>query len=126
MNIITNKRMKQMINNINLIYRYFIINDVDDIKKVMKQKIYNVNPKKINDILKKLEIIIEIISKKLNDNWSFKRLDNLHKAILVVAVYDIKYRLIDKNLVINEIVEIAKMFSIDDNYKYINAVLDNI
>ncbi len=120
------KRTIQMINNINIIYRYYILNNKKDIFDLINNKIYKVNINKINIILENLKTITEMISKNLNEKWNFNRLDNLEKAILTVSTYDIKYIKIDKKIIINEAVNISKMLLINDNYKYINAVLDKI
>ncbi len=122
------KRISYMINNINIIYRFCILENFNDIEEILVQKKYkiNVNPDKIRAIFTHINDIVNIIRPYLKDKWEFSRLNNLDKAILINAVYDIKYRNHSKNLIINESVDIAKMFSIDDNYKFINAVLDKI
>ncbi len=121
-----NKRMKQMINNINLIYRYFVVGELNDIDKLISDKLYIANPNKIKNIINNIDELILLISKYLNKNWKFERLNNLEKAILINATYDIKFGKIDKKLIINESIEIIKIFSINENYKYINAILDNL
>lgn len=119
-----NKRMKIMIKNINVLYRYFIMKDFESINDTIKS-FNNINKIEIKLIFNNIDQIITDIKKYINKNWTFERLNNLHKAILVNGVYEISYKKTDKNLVINELLEIIKLFDIDNNYKYINAILDN-
>ena len=71
-----------------------------------------------------LEEIIALISKYLI-NWTFSRLDNVAKAILVLAVTEGNYcHLAPRKVVINQAVELAKEYLKDGDHKFINAVLD--
>ncbi len=67
---------------------------------------------------------IVLIDKYLN-KWTFSRLDNVAKAILVLGVTEGNLTtLSNKKIVINSMVELAKKFLKSGDYKYINAVLD--
>lgn len=77
---------------------------------------------KMNDIDK----IIEDLSTHLDDSWSFDRLNMVDQAILITSYIQVKDGSVDKNIVINEAVELAKEYSDDDSYKYINGVLDKL
>lgn len=58
---------------------------------------------------------------------SFDELDPIEKAILRVAVYELQFELdVPYKVVINEAIEVAKVFGSDDSHKYINGVLDKI
>jgi len=55
------------------------------------------------------------------------KLDPLEKSILRVGVYELHYQLdIPQNVVVNEAIEIAKLFCADHGYKYVNGVLDKV
>lgn len=58
--------------------------------------------------------------------WSFDRLSYIDQAILLVATSEFKTGLNNKKIVINEAVNIAKEYSDEESYKYINGVLDNL
>lgn len=58
--------------------------------------------------------------------WSFDRLSYIDQAIILVAISEYKTGLNNKNIVINEAINIAKEYSDDESYKYINGVLDNL
>lgn len=68
---------------------------------------------------------IEEISKHLN-KWSFDRLSYIDQAILLESYSEVKTALNNKNIVIDEAIRIAKEYSDQDSYKYINGVLDNL
>jgi N utilization substance protein B len=52
-------------------------------------------------------------------------IDQVEKAILRVAIYELKYCLdVPYRVVINEAIELAKAFAADDSHKFVNGVLD--
>lgn len=73
---------------------------------------------------------LDEIDEKIKDNligWDFNRLYCIDKSILRVATNEIIY---DDNIPdrvsINEAVEIAKKYSSEDSYRFINGVLGSI
>ncbi|MBF0751146.1 MULTISPECIES: transcription antitermination factor NusB [unclassified Pasteurella] len=57
----------------------------------------------------------------------FEELDPIEKAILRLAVCELRFELdVPYKVVINEAIEVAKVFGSDDSHKYINGVLDKI
>ena len=58
--------------------------------------------------------------------WTFDRLSYIDQAILLEAYSEIKTNTNNKNIVINEAIKIAKEYSDEDSYKYINGVLDKL
>ncbi|MDO4197423.1 MAG: transcription antitermination factor NusB [Erysipelotrichaceae bacterium] len=60
------------------------------------------------------------------DKWSFDRLNLVDQAILLEAVSELKLGLNDKNVVIDEAINLTKTYCDEDSYRYINGVLDNI
>lgn len=79
----------------------------------------------VNGVLENLENIDNLITKYL-ENWDLDRLGKTDKAILRLATYEMVYYDTPKLVVINEAVELAKMYSDDKVVKLINAVLDKI
>lgn len=58
---------------------------------------------------------------------SLDELDPIEYVILCLAVYELKYELdVPYKVVINEAIEVAKVFGADDSHKYINGVLDKV
>lgn len=61
-------------------------------------------------------------------NWKFSRLNTCVQAILLMSYVNYKYmndEKTDKGVIINVAVDLAKMYGENDNYKFVNAVLDN-
>ena len=58
--------------------------------------------------------------------WTFDRLSYVEQAILLEACSEIKQKLNNKNIVIDEAVIIAKEYCDDESFKYINGVLDKL
>ena len=58
---------------------------------------------------------------------AFDELDPIEKAVLRLAVYELRFELdVPYKVVINEAIEVAKVFGADESHKYINGVLDKI
>ena len=54
-----------------------------------------------------------------------EELDPIEKAILRLAVYELQFEAdVPYKVVINEAIEVAKVFGADESHKYINGVLD--
>ena len=57
----------------------------------------------------------------------FDELDPIETAILRLAVYELRFELdVPYKVIINEAIEVAKVFGADESHKYINGVLDKI
>lgn len=73
---------------------------------------------------------IQIIDKTIKENlvnWKFNRLSRVDLAILRISVYSLLYRQeIPQTVTIDEAVDIAKSYGIDESYKFVNGVLDSI
>lgn len=76
-------------------------------------------------VIANLEVIDKEIEEHLTKN-SIDALGNVEKAILRLAVYEILFSDLDKPVIINEAVEIAKKLASDNAPRLINGVLDNI
>ena len=57
-------------------------------------------------------------------NWDLERMPALDRAILRLAAYELGHRPdVPRNVVINEAVELAKVFSTDESGKFVNGML---
>ena len=93
-----------------------------DIEPVDADYINNV----YNGILNKDAELTEKIREKLRDGYTLDRIFKIDLAILKVALYEIIELKENPAVVINEAVELAKKYSTDNIYKFINGVLANI
>jgi len=75
--------------------------------------------------LKNENEIIDKISSHLK-NWKFDRLNSCVKSILIIALSNYFYcGNKEKGIVINVAVKLAKKYGEKDDYKFVNAILDN-
>ena len=56
--------------------------------------------------------------------WRFERIGVATRLILRYAIWELKYREEEHNVIINEAVELAKCFAELEAYKFINGILD--
>ncbi|MEX2947515.1 transcription antitermination factor NusB [Staphylococcus warneri] len=76
--------------------------------------------------VKDLEPVLDEKIKPYLKDWSLERLLKTDRIILRMATFEILHSDTPAKVVINEAVELAKQFSDDDHYKFINGVLSNI
>ncbi|KRG10250.1 transcription antitermination factor NusB [Staphylococcus sp. NAM3COL9] len=70
-------------------------------------------------------ILDEKIQPNLKD-WTLDRLLKTDRIILRMSTFELLHSSTPQKVIINEAVELAKQFSDDDHYKFINGVLSNI
>ncbi len=76
--------------------------------------------------LAEIEQIDELIRAQL-EHWDFSRVSRVELAILRVSVYALRFQSdIPPRVVIDEAIDIAKRFSGDESYRFVNGVLDAI
>lgn len=87
------------------------INDVDFVERVTFYVLENKN---------KLDETISTFS----DNWKIERLALVDLLLLRMAIAEIELKITAPKVVINEILEIAKVYSSKDSVSFINGLLD--
>jgi len=133
------KRRKQRLTAIVCFYMYFfkereILEILEDFNHVFLEDESNSEFLMVDDITKQMMIeaidsktlIIDKINSLLKKGWRFERLDLVEQAILFMAISEIVYEIDDRAVIINEAVEIAKLYGGEDSYKLINGLLDKI
>ena len=115
---------------IQAIYQMLFSND--DIQKIITQfkeehKDKKVNFNEVADSLKsidknKKEIESVIKSAKISSS----SIELIDKSILIFAINEMFYGTLDKPIIIDESIRLAKKFSSPDSYKFLNATLDKI
>jgi len=61
---------------------------------------------------------------KHTENWRFERLAAIDRAILRLAIYELRATDTPQKVVLNEAVELAKKFSSEESGSFVNAILD--
>ena len=105
----------------------------DDIKKI-EQEFLNQKEGKISkaffsnlllNIPKRITVLDEIINPSLDRD--IDELGPTEKAILYLGVYELKFQLeVPFKVVINEAVELSKLYGAEGSFKLINSSLDKI
>lgn len=79
----------------------------------------------VKEVIEKREELDDIFKPHLK-NWTLERLLKTDRIILRMATYEIIYTDTPQKVVFNEAVEIAKIYSDDEHYKFINGVLSRL
>ena len=79
----------------------------------------------LKGVLKERETLISLANSYLVD-WELKRLSKVDQAILLLAIYELEYTDTPRAVVINEAIELSKLYSDEKVVKMINGVLDSI
>jgi N utilization substance protein B len=58
------------------------------------------------------------------ENWRFERLAAIDRAILRLAIYELRATDTPPKVVLNEAVDLAKKFSSEDSGAFVNGILD--
>ena len=123
-------RREQRIKIVFSIYQYLLTGK--DIDEILNENLDIDDRESISFIvsntietLNHLDELQQQIQSKLVD-WDFDRLGYIEQAILLSSANEINSGNIDKPIVINEALEIAKIYCDDDAPGLINGVLDNL
>jgi transcription antitermination protein NusB len=68
-------------------------------------------------------VLDEIIGKHI-ENWRFERLAAIDRAILRLAIHELRASDTPPKVVLNEAIELAKKFSSEDSGAFVNGILD--
>ena len=90
----------------------------EKVKEYVKDVIYGVEENKEN--------ILDLIKKELSEKWELDRISKINLAILKLATYELIYKKLPYKVVVNEAVELAKMYGDDSASSFINGILASI
>ena len=117
---------------VGLLYAYDLGNEaiakfsdviLEDKKIRNKQKDFALNI--FNGTIENLETVDREISEHLKQR-EIEDVGAVEKAILRLSIYEILFSGLDKPIIINEAIELAKRLASDNAPKFINGVLDSI
>lgn len=84
----------------------------------------------LRDILfgvsKNEEKINELISKNLKEKWTLDRISKINVSLLKLAIYEMLYNKLPYKVAINEVIELAKVYSDEQAKSFINGILASI
>ena len=94
--------------------------------KELKQTQKKINTDQVAEIVKDIKNLeqkfLETISKFSNIPTS--RIGEIELSILYLALYELSQSKLDRPIIINEAIKLAKKFGQNSSHKFINAVLD--
>jgi N utilization substance protein B len=61
-----------------------------------------------------------------SDNWRFERMAAIDRAILRLAIYELRDGQTPPKVVLNEAVDLAKKFSSEESGAFVNGLLDSV
>lgn len=81
----------------------------------------------VSGVLKHYDELSGIIAENLAKGWKIDRISKISRAILMLAVYEIKYvQDVPEKVAVNEAVEIAKEFDEPSAAAFVNGVLAGV
>lgn len=89
----------------------------------------NVEKKFIREIVREVPKVDDELQASISPHLDrdFAQLDPVEKAILRLGAYELLYRIdVPTKVVLNEMIELAKVFGSDHSYKYVNGVMDKM
>jgi N utilization substance protein B len=105
--------------------------DLVDIDKqfMEEQDMQKVEKKYFHELLHQIPMCLselDALSGEVLDR-GIEQVDPVERAILRIGIYELKHRIdIPYRVVINEAVELAKIFGAEQGHKYINGILDKV
>ena len=81
--------------------------------------------KYMNGIAQNNDKILEAINSNIT-GWSFERIGNVEKALLKCSVYELLCETTPYEIVVNEVVELAKIYGYEKTSEFVNGVLAKI
>lgn len=116
-----NKRVKI----ITYIYQFELFDEKVNVNEIFSNNdLNNFEVQTLTIIQNKYVLFKNLIIKALNNAWIWERLQPLIRAILLYGVYELFIN--EPKVVINEMVNITKIYTIGDEYKLVNKVLDTL
>ncbi|MGL4977215.1 MAG: transcription antitermination factor NusB [Cetobacterium sp.] len=71
------------------------------------------------------EKVVETLKNNIT-GWSLERIGNVEKALLKISTYEILFEDVPAEIVVNEVVELAKKYGDEKSHEFINGVLAKI
>lgn len=92
--------------------------DMKGVDKKFFSELLREIPKHLNELDTHVEGVLD---------RSIEQVDPVERAILRIGIYELKNRIdVPYRVVINEMVELAKVFGAEQGHKYINGILDKV
>ena len=96
--------------------------------KELKQTQKKINTDQVAEIVKDIKNLEQKFLETINkfSNIPTSRIGEIELSILYLALYEISQSKLDRPIIINEAIKLAKKFGQNSSHKFINAVLDQV
>ncbi|MGL4999166.1 MAG: transcription antitermination factor NusB [Cetobacterium sp.] len=71
------------------------------------------------------EKVVETLKSNIT-GWNLERIGNVEKALLKISTYELLFEEVPEEIIVNEVVELAKKYGDDKSHEFINGVLAKI
>ena len=126
-------RVKARQNTVQALYEWFMTGK--DVKDILTE--FEIDERKLAKTdVEYFKILFKGVAKNINEldkhiealiDRPVKELDAIERAILNIGCYELEHQLeLPWRVVVNESVELAKVFGAEESHKYINGVLDKV
>ncbi|MEO0232467.1 MAG: transcription antitermination factor NusB [candidate division WOR-3 bacterium] len=113
-------------------YRFEIMGDdpvliFEEIKK--EKKLTDDLIEKLKEIIIKIKNSIDVIDKMIEENilnWDKERILKVDLALLRIGIGSFLFSEGDAKKIINDILEISKIYSTEESYRFLNGILDRV
>ncbi len=104
-----------------------VVKHIDQVleEKKIRNKQHEFAIELFNGVMANIDHIDAVLSGHL-EAWGLDRLGSVEKAILRLGTYEILSTDLDRAVIINEAIEIAKKLAAENSPKFINGVLDAV
>ncbi len=131
-NIKNVKSLKYLELLLEVFYRFEMMGDdpiliFEKIKK--EKKLKNDLTEKLKGIIIKIKNSIDLIDRMIEENilnWDKERILKVDLTLLRIGVGIFLFTEEDAKKIINDILEISKIYSTEDSYRFLNGILDKI
>jgi len=96
----------------------------EELEPTSEDHVYLLN--NLYNVLENEQEYVAFVKEHLNPEWKYERLLAIDRAILLCAISEFAIDEAARAIVINEAVEIAKVYSSEDSYAFINGILDRL
>lgn len=103
-----------------------VLNDYlqrDDVKLSDNEKAFI--EKYVKGMAVNQEAIVDTLKKNIT-GWSLERIGNVEKALLKISTYEILFEDVPTEIIVNEVVELAKKYGDEKSHEFINGVLAKV
>ncbi|BDX52780.1 transcription antitermination factor NusB [Metamycoplasma equirhinis] len=119
------KKLQNRIKLITFIYQFELFDEKISCEKIFQDNdLQNWEVNILNLIESKYDFLINVAKQFISKDWEWNRVLPLTRAIIIYGEYELLFN--EPKIVINEMINICKLLSPNNDYKFVNKVLDLI